>query len=267
MANESGEAVMIILSRSGMLPQEKTSLSIVAILHLWRVWHGLLIVKALLQGALMLQYRYGSLTPVILSTPVDWARPENCLATAGAPRTSLDAPEVTAARGSEEGVDHFSASGEIGVGNYGRSCTRRRARLASCLAAVSERPTTLAISSKGTAKRSCSTNARRSAGFEVSRTTRSARPTESASSASYSGSIPSSRLTIGSGTCTSRGSSRRELRERSMSRHTRATTVVSHPPRFSTPLVPERLRWSQDSCTASSASVRESSIRLATARR
>src|SRR6266566_4072620 len=121
MANESGEAVMIILSRSGMLPQEKTSLSIVAILHLWRVWHGLLIVKALLQGALMLQYRYGSLTPVILSTPVDWARPENCLATAGAPRTSLDAPEVTAARGSEEGVDHFSASGEIGVGNHGRS--------------------------------------------------------------------------------------------------------------------------------------------------
>jgi hypothetical protein len=27
-----------------------------------------------------------------------------------------------------------------------------------------------------------------------------------------------------------RGSSRRDLRERSMSRHTRATTVVSHPP-------------------------------------
>src|SRR5882762_1362363 len=43
-------------------------------------------------------------------------------------------------------------------------------------------------------------------------------------------------------------------RERSMSRHTRATTVASHPPRFSTPLVPERLRWSQDSWTASSAS-------------
>ncbi len=32
----------------------------------------------------------------------------------------------------------------------------------------------------------------------------------------------------------SKGSSGRDLRERSMSRHTRATTVVSHPPRFST---------------------------------
>ena len=45
---------------------------------------------------------------------------------------------------------------------------------------------------------------------------------------------PSSRLTIGSGTCTSSGSSRRVSRERSMFRHTRATTVVSQPPRFST---------------------------------
>jgi hypothetical protein len=47
--------------------------------------------------------------------------------------------------------------------------------------------------------------------------------------------IPSSPLTIGSGTCAPKGSSRRDLRERSMSRHTRATTVVIHPPRFSTP--------------------------------
>jgi hypothetical protein len=52
-----------------------------------------------------------------------------------------------------------------------------------------------------------------------------------------------------------------------MSRHTRATTVVSHPPRFSTPLVPTRLSRSQDSCTASSASLTEPSIRYATARR
>jgi hypothetical protein len=29
--------------------------------------------------------------------------------------------EVTAARGSEEGVDNFSLAGEIGVGNLGRS--------------------------------------------------------------------------------------------------------------------------------------------------
>jgi hypothetical protein len=75
------------------------------------------------------------------------------------------------------------------------------------------------------------------------------------------GSVPSSRLTIGSGTWSPRGSSRRDLRERSMSRHTRATTVVSHPPTFSTPLVAERLRWSQDSWTASSASLAEPSIR------
>ena len=140
-------------------------------------------------------------------------------------------------------------------------CTRRRARLASCLVAVGERPTTGAISSKGTAKRSCNTNARRSGGFNVSSTTSSARPTESASSASYSGSIPSSLLTIGSGTCSSSDSSRRDSRERSISRHTLATTVVSHPPRFLTPLVSERLRRSQDSCTASSASACEPSIR------
>ena len=59
----------------------------------------------------------------------------------------------------------------------------------------------------------------------------------------------------------SSGSSRRDLRERSMSRHTRATTVVSQPPRFSTPLVSARLSRSHASCTASSASVREPSIR------
>ena len=68
-------------------------------------------------------------------------------------------------------------------------------------------------------------------------------------------------LTIGSGTCGPSGSSRRDLRERSMSRHTRATTVVSHPPRFSTPLVSDRLRRSQASWTASSASLSEPSIR------
>jgi hypothetical protein len=37
------------------------------------------------------------------------------------------------------------------------------------------------------------------------------------------------------------------LRERNMSRHTRATTVVSHPPRFSMPAVSERLNRSQAS--------------------
>jgi hypothetical protein len=57
------------------------------------------------------------------------------------------------------------------------------------------------------------------------------------------------------------GSSRRDLRERSMSRHTRATTLVSHPARFSTPAVSERLSRNQASCTASSASLSEPSIR------
>ena len=113
--------------------------------------------------------------------------------------------EVTAARGGKEGVDDFSLAGEIGVGNRGRSvpppapCTRRRARLASCRAAVGVRPTIGAISSKGTANMSCSTNASRSAGASVSRTTSRARPTESASIASCSGSVPASRLAIGSG--------------------------------------------------------------------
>ena len=77
----------------------------------------------------------------------------------------------------------------------------------------------------------------------------------SASNASCSGSPPSSWLMIGSGTCTSRGSSRRDSRVRSMFRHTRATTVVNHPARFSTLPVSARLRRSQASWTASSASL------------
>ncbi len=46
-----------------------------------------------------------------------------------------------------------------------------------------------------------------------------------------------------------------------MSRHTRPTTVVSHPPRFPMSLVSERLSRSQVSWTASSASLIEPSIR------
>jgi hypothetical protein len=51
------------------------------------------------------------------------------------------------------------------------------------------------------------------------------------------------------------------LRERSMFKQTRATTVVSHPPRLSTALASERLSLSQASWTASSASLSEPSIR------
>jgi hypothetical protein len=57
------------------------------------------------------------------------------------------------------------------------------------------------------------------------------------------------------------GSSRRDLRERSMSRQIRATTVVSQPPRFSTAWVSERFSRSQVSCTASSTSLVEPSMR------
>ena len=55
--------------------------------------------------------------------------------------------------------------------------------------------------------------------------------------------------------CGSIGSSRRVWRERSMFSETRATTVVSQAFRFSTSLVSERLKRSQASCTASSASL------------
>ena len=58
----------------------------------------------------------------------------------------------------------------------------------------------------------------------VSSTTCSASPTESAKRAACSGSVSASRLTIGSGTCTS-DSSRLTLRLWSMFRQTRATTV------------------------------------------
>ena len=110
------------------------------------------------------------------------------------------------ARGGEEGVDHFPLTGDVGVGGWTSAPrTRRRARLASCLAVAGERPTIGAISSKGRSNMSCRTNASRSAGARVSSTTCSASPTESASSASSSGLVPSARLTTGSGTCTPDG--------------------------------------------------------------
>ncbi len=88
-----------------------------------------------------------------------------------------------------------------------------------------------------------------------------ARPTESASSVSCSGSVPSARSTIGSGMRTSIGSSRRDLRDLSMLRDTRPTTVVSQPPRFSISSASERLSRIQVSWTASSASLSEPSMR------
>jgi len=57
------------------------------------------------------------------------------------------------------------------------------------------------------------------------------------------------------------GFSRRSLRDCSMFSETRATMVVSQPPRFSTSPAPERLNRSQASCTASSASLADPSTR------
>ena len=151
--------------------------------------------------------------------------------------------------------------------------TRRRARLASCRAASGERPSTAATSVNGMANVSCSTNASRSAGVSVSSTTRRARPTESASTASSSGSragaVPPAGGTApfpaaasaAPGHAPPTGSSCRWRRDRSMFRDTRATTVVSQPPRFSTSAGFAPVSLSQVSWTASSASLDEPSSR------
>ncbi len=67
---------------------------------------------------------------------------------------------------------------------------------------------------------------------------------ESASSVSCSGSTPSASLTTDADRCKPTGRSRRDC---SMFIHTRATTVVSHPPRFSMLSESERLSRSQAS--------------------
>ncbi|GAA5207256.1 hypothetical protein GCM10023323_22040 [Streptomyces thinghirensis] len=92
---------------------------------------------------------------------------------------------------------------------------------------------------------------------------------ESASNACCSGSAPStpSWLITGSGSRCSNGSSPRRFRARSMSRHTRPTTVVSQPPRLSIRRSSEPDNRSHVSWIASSASAREPSMRYATARR
>ena len=75
--------------------------------------------------------------------------------------------EVAVARGGEERVDHLAlACRDRRPASVVAPWTRRRARLASCRAASGERSTIGAISSKGTANMSCSTNASRSAGVE-----------------------------------------------------------------------------------------------------
>src|SRR5258707_189249 len=80
---------------------------------------------------------------------------------------------------------------------------------------------------------SCSTKATRSAGVRESRITTNASPTASPSKASRSGSIPSTGLTMGSGTWVSSDTSRRVLRARNRLRQTRPTTVVNQARRLS----------------------------------
>ena len=189
--------------------------------------------------------------------------PPSARSTTSGSSTASSASKSPLARGGEEGIDDFSlaASG------------RRRAAwplpapggARGSRAAVprsGERPTMGAISSKGTSNMSCSTNASRSAGASVSSTTSSARPTESASSASCSGSIPSSRLDDRVGhvraerllaprRCASAACpGTRARRPSSASRRGSRRRSVS-----------ERLSRSQASCTASSASLSEPSIR------
>ncbi len=130
-----------------------------------------------------------------------------------------------------------SASGDAGAPR-----TRRRPRLASCRAAAGDRPTTGAMASKERSNMSCSTKATRSAGGSVSSTMSMATPTESAISLSCSASPAGN-----SSTSAPSGSSRRDFLERSMSRQIRATTVVSHAVRFSTPAPSARMRRSQAS--------------------
>jgi hypothetical protein len=172
------------------------------------------------------------------------------LAQLSAPRISLSAPGCPAASsmwtttpGSSRAIrpsksaernalkkasTTFLCSETFSRGTVAAPCTRRRARLASCRAASGDRPIIEAISSKGMANMSCKTNASRSAGTSRSSTTSNARPTESARIASCSGSGRRFWRSAGSGSRSSIGSSCRAVRDRNMSRHTRATTVVSH---------------------------------------
>ena len=142
--------------------------------------------------------------------------------------------EVAVARGGQEGVDHFALALEVGVGD-GLLALDAPAGAAGQLAGrLGERSTIGAISSKGTAKMSCRTKASRSAGVNVSSTTSRATPTESARSASCSGSAAPGRSRMRSGMCGPTGSSRRVRRARRMLSATRETTVVSQARRFST---------------------------------
>ena len=151
--------------------------------------------------------------PLISAGSVTWAihmkgnaRP----ATVGAPRTVSAQLERTTTSGSRASSSASKSPLRAAVrkapaiaffrvrsvpGMQATPRTRRRARLASWRAAARGRPTTAAMSSKGTAKMSCRTKARRSAGASLCAMTSSAGPIESAISSSRSASTPSASLT------------------------------------------------------------------------
>ncbi len=141
--------------------------------------------------------------------------------------------------------------------------TRRRARLASCRVASAVLPTIAATSSNGTSKRSCSTNATRSAGCSASTRICMATPIESARIASSSGLSPGAIAAWPRRGSSGVKSSRRLSRRFSASRQTRATTVVSQPSRLATCATSARLMRSQVSCSASSEPAADPSMRNA----
>ena len=207
------------------------------------------------------------------------ARPLKASATAGAPRISASEPsrwaavigaehhlgiqhreqplEVAVARGLEEGLDDLLLPAEIGV--------RRRRALHPAAGAAGQLPrrSGRAADDRRDLLERHGEHVVQHEGKPFGRRQRfqhhQQRGADGIGHAPHRAHASSS--TTGSGTCGPIGSSRRDLRERSMSRQTRATTVVSQPPRFSTALVSERLSRSQVSCTASSTSLVEPSMR------
>ena len=187
----------------------------------------------------------------------------------GSRRSAARSPERAATRNASTTL-RWTARSASGSGAPLR--TRRLALLAKYQLAAKLRPTTVATSSNGRPKTSWSTNERRSGrGGRVSSTTSSARPTKSAMTAlRLRDRFPSTaRLTIGSGSQDPRlvralGLCGGPAAHRG---HFSPTTTVSQP--RSSPRPPGSLRSSrtQASWTASSASVREPSIRYAIARR
>ncbi len=138
-------------------------------------------------------------------------------------RSSSTSPTVTA---SKKRAARSSRS-RRSTSKRGRpSCTRRRAREASCRQVVSDLPTTSAISLNGNANTSCSTKTARCSGLSRSSSSRAAIDNESASSAACSGSryaVDSSSVRSGSGSHWPTYDSRRTRADRSTSMETRVT--------------------------------------------